>query len=183
MASTNEWVGTVGVHFGDLPLPRVDRTKRHELMDIVAIALCAVICGADNWVDIEVFGNSKRQWFDRFLNLPNEVPYHDTFGRVFSMLNSKEFERCFMELVKAGHQLTEGQVLAIDGKTSRGSLDSANGKAANHLLNAWASANTKRLAQTKVNQKSNEITANPELLEILELSGCIVTIDVMGWQR
>ena len=135
------------------------------------------------WVDIEVFVNSKRQWFARFLNLPNGVPYHDTFGRVFSMLNTKEFERCFMELVKAVHQLTKGQVIAIDGKTSRGSLDSANGKAANHLLNAWASANTKRLAQTKVNQKSNDITANPELLEILELSGCIVTIDVMGWQR
>ena len=93
MASTNECVGTVGVHFGDLPLPMVDRTKRHELMDIVAIALCAVICGADNWVDIEVFGNSKRQWFARFLNLPNGVPYHDTFGRVFSLLNTKEFSR------------------------------------------------------------------------------------------
>ena len=90
------------------------------------------------WVDIEVFVNSKRQWFARFLNLPNGVPYHDTFGRVFSMLNTKEFERCFMELVKAVHQLTEGQVIAIDGKTSRGSLDSANGKVANHLLNAWA---------------------------------------------
>lgn len=90
------------------------------------------------WVDIEVFVNSKRQWFARFLNLPNGVPYHDTFGRVFSMLNTMEFERCFMELVKAVHQLTEGQVIAIDGKTSRGSLDSANGKVANHLLNAWA---------------------------------------------
>ena len=135
------------------------------------------------WVDIEVFVNSKRQWFARFLNLPNGVPFHDTFGRVFSMLNTMEFERCFMELVKAVHQLTEGRVIAIDGKTSRSSLDSANGKAANHLLNAWASANTKRLAQTKVNQKSNEITAKPELLEILELSGCIVTIDAMGCQR
>ena len=135
------------------------------------------------WVDIEVFVNSKRQWFARFLNLPNGVPYHDTFGRVSSMLNTKEFERCFMELVKAVHQLAKGQAIAIDGKTSRGYLDSANGKAANHLLNAWASANTKRLAHIKVNQKSNEITANPELLEILELSGCIVTIDAMGWQR
>ena len=111
------------------------------------------------------------------------MPYHDTFGRVFSILNFKEFERCFIELVKAFHQLTEGQVIAINGKTSRGSSDSANGKAANHLLNARASANTRRLAQTKVNQKSNEITAIPELLEALELSGCIVTIDAMGWQR
>lgn len=183
MGSTKKGVGCIEEHFGELKDPRIDRTKRHELLDIVAIAMCAVICGADSWVDIELFGNSKRQWLERFLSLPNGIPSHDTFGRVFRMLDPKDFEQCFIEWVKAVYQLTGGQVIALDGKTARGSVDSANGKAAIHIVSAWASANRLVLAQTKVTQKSNEITAIPELLEILELSGCIVTIDAMGCQK
>jgi predicted transposase YbfD/YdcC len=158
----------------------VGRAKRHELLDIVAITICAVICGADNWVDIELFGNSKRKWLGRFLSLPNGIPSHDTFGRVFGMVDPDEFEQCFIEWVRDVHQLSSGQVIAIDGKTARGS--STKGKGAIHLVSAWASANHLVLAQAKVDQKSNEITAIPELLEILELSGCIVTIDAMGCQ-
>lgn len=180
MGSAKKGVGCIEEHFGELKDPRIGRTKRHELLDIVAIAMCAVICGADSWVDIELFGNSKRQWLERFLSLPNGIPSHDTFGRVFGMLDPKDFEQCFIEWVKAVYQLTGGQVIAL---TVRGSVDSANGKGAIHIVSAWASANRLVLAQTKVTQKSNEITAIPKLLEILELSGCIVTIDAMGCQK
>lgn len=183
MASITPALGTIGKHFGDLQDPRIERTKRHELLDIVVIAICGVICGADSWVDIELFGKSKQDWLKRFLNLANGIPSHDTFGRVFSRLDPETFQSCFMDWVLAISQLTQGQVVAIDGKTAKGSHDRAHGKAPLHMVSAWASANHLVLGQTKVDDKSNEITAIPELLEVLELSGCIVTIDAMGCQK
>lgn len=175
--------GSIGQHFSDLEDPRIDRTKHHRLLDIIAIAICGVICGADNWVDLELFGRSKEEWLKRFLSLPNGIPSHDTFGRVFARLDPEQFAQCFTSWVKAVSQLTQGQVVAIDGKTLRRSHDRSNGKSAIHVVSAWASANHLVLGQTKVDDKSNEITAIPELLEVLELSGCIVTIDAMGCQK
>ena len=180
MASCTQELGTIGKHFGDLEDPRMERTRRHELLDILTIAICGMICGADSWVDIELFGKSKQGWLAKFLRLPNGIPSHDTFGRVFSRLDPDKFQSCFMDWVAAISEITRGQVIAIDGKTVRGSHDRANGKDAIHMVSAWASANHLVLGQIKVDDKTNEITAIPELLELLELSGCIVTIDAMG---
>lgn len=169
-------------HFTELEDPRIDRTKQHQLLDIIIIAICGVICGADNWVDIELFGKSKLKWLRKFLELPNGIPSHDTFGRVFAQLNSQEFQSCFFRWVKALQKATEGEVIAIDGKTLRHSYDRMLGKGAIHMVSAWASNNRLVLGQTKVDEKSNEITAIPELLRMLEVKGCIVTIDAMGCQ-
>ena len=182
MASCTQELGTIGKHFGDLEDPRMERTRRHELLDILTIAICGMICGADSWVDIELFGKSKQGWLAKFLRLPNGIPSHDTFGRVFSRLDPDKFQSCFMDWVAAISEITRDQVIAIDGKTVRGSHDRANGKDAIHMVSAWASANHLVLGQIKVDDKTNEITAIPELLELLELSGCIVTIDAMGCQ-
>ena len=170
-------------HFRNLEDPRIERSKRHQLLDIVAIAICAVICGADSWVYVEMFGKSKEEWFRTFLDLPHGIPSHDTFGDVFSRLDPEQFQRCFMEWTQAVSALLPGEVVAIDGKTVRRSHDKRAGKQAIHLVSAWASANTLTLGQVKTEEKSNEITAIPKLLEMLELSGCIVTIDAMGCQK
>lgn len=169
-------------YFADLDDPRIDRTKLHKLLDIVVIAICGVICGADTWVDIEDFGKSKEAWFRRFLELPNGVPSHDTFGAVFARLDPDQFQNCFLHWVQAVASVTKGQVIAIDGKTARRSYDRPSGKKAVHMVNAWATANRLVLGQAKVGTKSNEISAIPELLQLLEVSGCIVTIDAMGCQ-
>ena len=169
--------------FSHLKDPRVDRTKRHKLTDVIAIAVCAVICGANGWTDVELFGKSKRDWLEAFLELPNGIPSHDTFGRVFAMLDAEEFERCFMNWVSAVSELVEGEVVAIDGKTLRRSGDRGVGKSALHLVSAWASANRLVLGQQKVEGHTNEITAIPELLRSLDVSGCVVTIDAMGCQK
>ena len=166
--------------FGELEDPRIERCKRHQLLDIITIAICAVICGADSWVYVEMFGKSKEDWFRTFLDLPNGIPSHDTFGDVFSRLDPDRFQECFMEWSQAVADLLPGEVVAIDGKTVRRSHDKRAGKQAIHLVSAWASANTLTLGQVKTDRKSNEITAIPRLLEMLELSGCIVTIDAMG---
>ena len=162
---------------------RIDRTKRHNLTDIIAIAICAVVCGADSWVDMEVFGKSRRKWLSGFLELSNAIPSHDTFGRVFSMLDAESFQNCFVEWVRSVSDMTEGQIVSIDGKSVRRSHDSRAGRSAIHMVNAWASANRLVLGQVRVDDKSNEITAIPKLLRMLELSGCIVTIDSMGCQK
>jgi predicted transposase YbfD/YdcC len=175
--------GSIGEHFGDLDDPRVDRTKRHQLLDIIAIAICGVICGADSWVDLELFGHSKYDWLKKFLSLPGGIPSHDTFGRFFARLDPQKFTDCFMSWVKEISDLTQGQVIAIDGKTLRRSHDQTKGKSAIHMVSAWATANHLVLGQTKVDDKSNEITAIPELLKVLDVSGCIVTIDAMGCQK
>jgi len=174
---------TIAEHFASLDDPRVDRTKLHPLMNIVVIALCGVICGADSWVDIELFGESKQQWFGKFLDLANGIPSHDTFGRVFAQLDSEQFQRCFVSWVQAVCGVLSGQVVAVDGKTVRRSHNRTIGKDAIHMVSAWATQSQLVLAQTKVDDKSNEITAIPALLELLELSGCIVTIDAMGCQK
>jgi predicted transposase YbfD/YdcC len=170
-------------HFADLPDPRIDRCKRHRLLDVVTIALCAVICGADTWVDVAEFGRSKAAWLHTFLALPHGIPSHDTFGRVFAALDPTAFETAFLGWVQALAAATAGQVVAIDGKTLRRSHDRVNGKGPLHLVSAWASANHLVLGQVAVDEKSNEITAIPALLDALAVAGCIVTIDAMGCQK
>ena len=174
---------TIAEHFADLEDPRVDRTKLHPLINILVIALCAAICSADTWVDVELFGQSKRKWFAKFLDLSNGIPSHDTFGRVFSLLNAEQFQSCFINWVQAICEVLHGQVVAFDGKTLRRSHNRTIGKAAIHMVSAWATKNQLVLGQTKVDDKSNEITAIPALLDLLELSGCIVTIDAIGCQK
>jgi predicted transposase YbfD/YdcC len=169
-------------HFVHLEDPRIDRTKLHELLDIIVIAICAIICGADDWTEVELFGNAKLNWLSTFLELPNGIPSHDTFGRVFARLNPEQFQQCFLEWVQAVSEVTHGQVVAIDGKVLRGSCDRVLGKAGIAMVSAWATANHLVLGQVKVDDKSNEITAIPKLLQVLEIAGCIVTIDAMGCQ-
>lgn len=169
--------------FRQIEDPRVGRAKRHNLTDVITIAVCAVICGANGWTDVEMFGRSKREWLEGFLELPNGIPSHDTFGRVFAMLDAEQFERCFLDWVSAVSELTKGEVIAIDGKTLRRSADRANGKSALHLVSAWSSANRLVLGQRKVDGHSNEITAIPQLLRSLDVSGSVVTIDAMGCQK
>ncbi len=173
---------TIIDHFATLTDPRVERTKEHQLLDILTIALCAIISGADEWVAMEAYGNAKREWFDTFLTLPSGIPSHDTFGRLFAALDPDQFQHCFLAWVQSTVALTEGAVVACDGKTVRRSHDRGAGKAAVHMVSAWASANRLVLGQIAVDEKSNEITALPALLNLLMLKGCIVTIDAMGCQ-
>lgn len=176
-------IASIEHHFSGLEDPRIDRTKLHKLLDIVVIAICAVVCGADSWVDVEVFGHAKQEWLKTFLELPNGIPSHDTFGRVFGLLDPDQFQRCFLSWIKAVSHITEGQVIAIDGKTLRGSHDKGLGKGAIVMVSAWATANRLVLGQVKVDDKSNEITAIPELLRVLDIAGCIITIDALGCQK
>ena len=169
-------------HFAEIDDPRIERTKRHKLIDILTIAILAVICGAEGWVGMENFGKAKHQWLKKILELPNGIPSHDTFARVFALLNPEQFQDCFLHWVKSIAEVSEGEVIAIDGKTLRQSYDNANGKGAIQMVSAWATANRLVLGQCKVESKSNEITAIPKLLKMLELKGCIVTIDAMGTQ-
>ncbi len=175
-------ISSLTKHFSSLEDPRVDRTKLHELQDMLVIAICGVIAGADTWVGIEQFGNAKLDWLRTILDLPNGIPSHDTFGRVFARLDPDQFQRCFVGWVQAISEITEGEVVAIDGKTLRRSHDGTLGKDAIHMVSAWVSENRLTLAQRKVDDKSNEITAIPALLELLELNGCIVTTDALGCQ-
>lgn len=169
-------------HFSQLTDPRIDRTKEHKLIDILTIAICGMISGADNWVAMEQYGNSKQEWLGQFLELPNGIPSHDTIARVFARLDPIEFEKCFRSWVKEIAQLIPGEIISIDGKTLKHSGSKGIGKKAIHLVNAWANEQRLVLGQVKVNDKSNEITAIPELIKVLELSGCLVTIDAMGTQ-
>ncbi len=170
-------------HFAELEDPRLDRSKEHLLIDIVTIAICAVICGADDWVEVAAFGRGKEKWLRQFLKLPHGIPSHDTFWRVFRALDSLQFEQCFLSWVQSLMHLTEGEIVAVDGKTLRRSYDRLDHKAAIHMVSAWATANRLVLGQRKVEDKSNEITAIPELLRLLELHGCIVTVDALGCQQ
>jgi predicted transposase YbfD/YdcC len=168
--------------FGRVEDPRLDRKKQHSLLDIMAISICAAIAGADSWTEIADFGRAKEDWLRTFLKLPNGIPSHDTFGRVFSLLDPGQFEEAFREWVKAIQGQVKGLV-SIDGKTARRSHDQGKGKKAIHVVSAWARESSLALGQVTVDEKSNEITAIPELVRQLDLNGCLVTIDAMGCQR
>lgn len=167
--------------FGQLEDPRMNRQKKHLLLDVVAITVCAVIAGADGWTDVAKFGKAKEPWLRGFLKLPNGIPSHDTFGRVFSLLDPEAFQEAFRDWVGAIQGRVQG-VVAVDGKTVRHSHDRSSDKSAIHVVSAWACEHSVALGQLKVNDKSNEITAIPELLNMLDVRGCLITIDAMGCQ-
>lgn len=175
--------GSLVEHFGSLEDPRVVGRTRHKLMDIILIAICGTICNADNWVDIEAFGHAKEEWLRTFLELPSGIPSHDTFGRVFAMIDPEQFQACFHGWVQAAVSLTEKQVVAIDGKTARRTHDREAGRSSLHMISAWATENQLVLAQRAVEEGHNEIHELPALLRLLDVSGCIVTIDAIGCQR
>ena len=168
-------------HFKDLTDPR-RRKVTYPLINIVTIALCAVISGADDFVSIAEYGKQKKKWLAGFLDLSEGIPSHDRFNAILGALSPAEFEKCLLSWVTALHEITGGQIVAIDGKTLRRSFDAASSKSAIHMVSAWATANCISLGQVVVDEKSNEITAIPKLLELLALSGCLVTIDAMGCQ-
>jgi predicted transposase YbfD/YdcC len=170
-------------HFAALQDPRVDRTRQHTLLNWVAIALCGVICGANNWSAIVLWGRANQDWLATFLELPNGIPSHDTFGRVFALLDPEQFAVCFTEWMAAVCQRLGLKQVAIDGKTLRRSHDRGKGQAALHLVGAWSVENGLTLGQQAVDGKSNEITAIPALLQLLDVSGALVTIDAMGCQK
>ncbi len=169
--------------FGDLSDPRVQGRCDHVLLDIVAVSLLAVMSGAEDWPDIEEFGQRRCDWLKTFLELPHGIPSHDTFRRVFGLLDRKQFAERLFRWTQALHEASGGKLIAIDGKTLRRSLARKSGKAALHLVTAWSSENALTLGQVACEEKSNEITAIPELLKLLSLKGCTVTIDAMGCQK
>jgi len=169
--------------FHDIPDPRVDRTRDHNLHDILVITVCAVLAGLEHWVHIADYGESNRDWFDSFLELPNGIPSHDTFGRVFAALDPDGFETALQQWIHAIAGTTEGKHIAIDGKTLRRSFDRASNKAAIHMVNAYVHEDHAVFAQLKVDEKSNEITAVPKLLEMLKVKDATVTFDAMHTQR
>ena len=157
--------------------------KLHKLIDVLIIAICAVVAGADTYEQIENFGKKRYKWLSKFLELPHGIPSHDTFGRILERMNPQEFQNSFKQWIETVTQQTKGQVVAIDGKTLRRSHDRSNDKKAIHMISAWASSNQVILGQLKTEEKSNEITAIPYLLKLLDISGCIITIDAMGTQK
>ena len=174
---------TIADYFVAMEDPRIDRTKQHKLIDIITIAICAVICGADTWVAIETYGKAKKNWLGKFLELANGIPSHDTFARVFAALDPQQFQQCFLSWIKSVATITEGEVIAIDGKQLRHSFDQKDGQSAISMVSAWATSNRLVLGQRQVDKKSNEITAIPELIKVLDIAGCIITIDAIGCQR
>jgi predicted transposase YbfD/YdcC len=175
-------VAAIFGHFDTLTDPRIERNKHHLLHEMVVIALCAAICGAEGWADVERFGNTKLAWFRRFLKLENGIPSHDTFGRVFARLDTHEFLLCLQAWVQHFQTSLRERGIAIDGKTLRRSFDHATGQAALHVVSAWATDLRLCLGQVAVEGESNEITAVPRLLELLELTGAVVTLDAMHCQ-
>lgn len=171
-------------HFQELPDPRKQtRNMRHKFLDILVIAICGVICGANDWVAVATFGMAKENWFRTFLELPHGIPSHDTFTDVFTKLSPEHFQSCFTAWMSSLASVFPGEVVAIDGKTLRRSYDAQDGRAAIHMVSAWASRQSLVLGQLKTADKSNEITAIPQLLEALDVTGCLVTIDAMGCQK
>jgi len=169
--------------FGDMDDPRVRGRCDHVLVEILLIAVCAVLCGAESWSEVEEFGEAKVSWLKQYLTLPAGIPSHDTFSRVFRRVNAEDFQRRFMRWVEIHFSVARGQVIAVDGKTARGSRDTFEGQDAIHLVSAWASESGVLLGQRKVDAKSNEMTAVPELLKLLFVKGCIVTVDALNCQK
>jgi predicted transposase YbfD/YdcC len=174
---------TLFEHLSQIEDPRIERTKRHKLIDILVIAVCASICGADGFNEIEEFGESKEEWLKQFLELPNALPSHDTFRRVFMLIKPEKFQAVFLRWVESVSLRTKGKLVNLDGKRLRGTKNKDYQNQALCMVGAWAEENRMVLGQVKCEERSNEITAIPELLSLLELSGCIVTIDAMGCQR
>jgi predicted transposase YbfD/YdcC len=170
-------------HFQDLQDPRVERTRKHPLINVVFMAVCGVLSGANSIAGIHEFAIDRRSWFAGLLDLTNGIPSEDTFGRVLARLDPGDFEKCLLSWIQAVQEVTENRIVAIDGKTLRGSYDREADRAAIHMVSAWATENKLSLGQVVVHEKSNEITAIPELLQLLEISGALVTIDAMGCQR
>jgi len=170
-------------HFATLSDPRIERSKEHLLIDIVTIAILAVISGAEGWVGIETYGKAKKEWLESFLELPNGIPSHDTFSRVFARIEPKQFQDCFLNWVEALTEKLGVKVIALDGKTLKQSYDRNQKQKALHIVSAWSSSHQLVLGQRKVKNKSNELTAIPALLEMLEIEGSIITIDALGCQK
>lgn len=179
---TEELIASIKRCYSDLPDPRVEGRCDHKVIDIVVITVLAVICGADGWVGVETYGKAKEEMLRQHLELPNGIPSHDTLGRFFAAMDGEAFQASFATWVETVFEVSQGQVIALDGKTARRSHDRGIGKAAIHMLTAWATTNNLALGQRKVDSKSNEITAIPMLLKVLDVAGCIVTIDAMGCQ-
>ena len=175
--------GTIINKFSNIVDPRVERTKRHKLLDIIFIAIAAAVCGADNWKAIEVFAQARKVWLETFLELPNGIPSHVTFWRVFRRIDTAEFHKCFVNWVQAAFEHVDGDIIAIDGKTMKGSGDASAVSRPLHIVSAWAAEHSITLAQLKVKEKSNEITAIPTLLNMIMIRGAVVTMDAMGCQK
>ena len=169
-------------NFSAIKDPRIERTKLHLLEDIIALTICAVIAGCESWVDVENYGKNKEEWLKTLLKLPNGIPSHDTIGRVFSLLDPESFQECFSSWMKSLVNNAKG-IIAVDGKSVKGSAGACKGKKAIHMISAFACSNNLVIGQVKTEDKSNEITAIPELLRVLDLNGCVVTIDAMGCQK
>jgi len=177
------YVTTFSTHFHDIDDQRIERTKFHLLHDILVISICAVICGADGPSSIEQYALAKQDWLNTFLKLPNGIPSHDTIGRVMAQIDPQQFQTCFMRWIQDICHLLPGEVVPIDGKTLRRSFDTELDQGPIHIVSAWATTNRLVLGQIKVDEKSNEITAIPELIDALDLTDCVVTIDAMGCQK
>ena len=169
-------------YFQQLDDPRIERNKKHDLLDIIMITFIGLVCGVDGWESIEDNAEVRKPWLETFLKLPNGIPSHDTLRRVFARLDPKAFQACIFEWINAVRTRVGGEVVAIDGKTVRGSVDSEQGGKALHSVSAWATETRLVLGQCKTAEKSNEIVAIPELLDLIDVQGCIVTIDAMGCQ-
>ena len=181
--ATDEFLRSLKASFADLKDPRIQASCDHLLIDILAITILGVTCGADDWTDLETFGKLRHKWLITFLELPNGIPSHDTFRRVLGLLDRQQFSVCLFRWTQAIHEATGGKLIALDGKALRRSFAKKSGKAMLHLVTAWSSENGLTLGQVACEEKSNEITAIPELLKLLNLRGCTVTIDAMGCQK
>jgi predicted transposase YbfD/YdcC len=178
-----ETIAALEEYFASLPDPRIERCRRHKLIDLVTIAICTLLCGGEGFTDMEEFGHSRREWLETFLELPSGIPSHDTFGRLFARLNPIEFGGCFDRWVRSSAKQVSGEVVALDGKRARHSYDKAEGQEAIELVSAWARDQRLTLGQVKVSAGSNEITAVPELLKIIEIKGAVVTVDALNTQK
>jgi len=170
-------------YFARVEDPRIERSRLHPLDSVLVLTLCAVVCGAESFVAVEDFGRCREDWLRTFLDLPHGIPSHDTLGRIFAYLDPEELERVFREWTAAVSKLSKGEVVAVDGKTLRRSFRSAGSSAFVHMVSAWAAGNRVVLGQVKTDDKSNEITAIPRLLQLLNIHGCLVTIDARGCQK